>query len=169
MEAGQLAPVTDRAFEVALRIRHPSLDPAEISRELKLEADHTFRAGEPRRSASGLAPAAVHAESYWFGTLNPALWPSDAAFTGQPASDRPRRNTGATAADGLDLALPACCNRFLGRHAAFLKRLRAEGGQVALLVSLTARVRAFSITPELGRSLSQLGIRLEFELAGEGD
>ena len=37
-------------FQLSLRIRHPSIDPASISRELQIEPEHSFRAGDPRES-----------------------------------------------------------------------------------------------------------------------
>lgn len=72
MEARKLSNPRASPFQRSLRVRHPSLDPAEISRQLRMKAEHCFRAGDPRLSRSGLAPASVHAESYWLGALNPA-------------------------------------------------------------------------------------------------
>src|SRR5215469_4970481 len=74
MEASRLSKLVSELFQLSLRIRHPSLDPADLSREFRIEAEHSFRAGDPRPSRSGLAPASVHAESYWLGALNPASW-----------------------------------------------------------------------------------------------
>jgi hypothetical protein len=34
-----------------VRIRHPSIDPADLSREFKIEPEHSFRAGDARRAA----------------------------------------------------------------------------------------------------------------------
>ncbi len=59
-QSAQAAP-----FQLSLHIRHPSVDPAEISRELALESVESFRAGEPRQSRSGLAATTVHGETYW--------------------------------------------------------------------------------------------------------
>jgi hypothetical protein len=36
-------------FQLSLHVRHPSVDPEEISRELGLEATESFRAGGPRQ------------------------------------------------------------------------------------------------------------------------
>jgi len=36
-------------FTLSLRIRHPGIDPAEISSALGIEPQHTWKAGEPRR------------------------------------------------------------------------------------------------------------------------
>lgn len=79
MEARKLSDPRTSPFQLSLRVRHPSLDPAEISRQLRTKAEHSLCAGDPRLSRSGLAPASVHTESYWLGALNPAEWPTDPA------------------------------------------------------------------------------------------
>ncbi len=61
-------------YQLSLHVRHPSVDPKEISRELGLEAIESFRAGEPRHSRSGVAATAVHGETYWAAVLDPMVW-----------------------------------------------------------------------------------------------
>jgi hypothetical protein len=61
-------------FQLSLHVRHPSVDPEEISRELGLEATESFRAGDPRHSRSGVAATAVHVETYWVAVLDPMVW-----------------------------------------------------------------------------------------------
>ena len=39
-------------FTLSLRIRHPSIEPGEITRNLGIEPQHTWRAGDPRRDAA---------------------------------------------------------------------------------------------------------------------
>ena len=82
MEARDISPSSPEPFQISLRVRHPTIDPVLISRELKVEPEHCFRAGEPRESSSGIAAAAVHGESYWLGSLQtlPAVAPL-AGFT----------------------------------------------------------------------------------------
>ncbi|HTW38185.1 MAG TPA: hypothetical protein VMD49_06420 [Steroidobacteraceae bacterium] len=94
---------TADAFQLSLRIRHPSMDPAEISSALNLRPEHSFRAGGPCSSSTAAATGAVHRESYWLGVLNPL-----AHFS--------------------ELLLPAD------------RRIRSEGGEVALLVTIDLRV-----------------------------
>jgi hypothetical protein len=72
-------------YQLSLHVRHPSVDPAEISRELGLEATESFRAGEPRQSRSGLAATAVHGETYWVSVLDPMVWSAPAALAGRLA------------------------------------------------------------------------------------
>jgi hypothetical protein len=150
MEARKLSDLPAPAFELSLRIRHPSIDPAEISRELQLQPEHSFRAGEPRTSSSGLAATALHAESYWLASLDP--------FSAQ-----------APAMMGVDSALALCATQFGRRHAPFFQRLLAEGGEVCLLIELSPdAVGSFSITPAIARAMADLGIALEFEFAPLG-
>jgi len=56
MEAQKIPKATPQAYQLSLRIRHPSMDPADISRALNIEAEHSFRAGDSRvrRSATGV-------------------------------------------------------------------------------------------------------------------
>ena len=69
MEARR-APQPSYPFQLSLRVRHPSIDPAAISRELQIEPEHSFRAGEPRDPSRSLAVAPVHVDSYWLATLD---------------------------------------------------------------------------------------------------
>jgi hypothetical protein len=146
MEARKLSDLPVPAFELSLRIRHPSIDPAAISQELQLEPEHSFRAGEPRTSTSGLAATALHAESYWLASLDP--------FAAQAPSIM-----------GVDGALALCATQFGRRHGPFFNRIVSEGGEVCLLIQLSPEtVRSFSITPAIARSIADLGIALEFEI-----
>jgi hypothetical protein len=69
MSVSQPAAVLAPAFCLSLHIRHPSLDPAHISRELQLAPEDAFGAGEPRSGAAG-----VHGETYWAARLEPVFW-----------------------------------------------------------------------------------------------
>jgi hypothetical protein len=65
-------------YQLSLHVRHPSVDPEEITRELGLEAVECFRAGAPRHSRSGVAATAVHPETYWVAVLDPMVWSAPA-------------------------------------------------------------------------------------------
>lgn len=60
-------------FSVTFRIRHPSIDPAELSRQLGIEPQHAWRAGEPRRLESGEVGSGVYRETFWVGLLQAPL------------------------------------------------------------------------------------------------
>ena len=166
MEARKLARPQPLPFELSLRIRHPSMDPAEVSRELGLEAEHSFRVGDPRRER-GDATSPVHSESYWLGTMDPASWPADAWFSGLSKLDLAVKGLRKTVTRNLGLALSLSARRFL-RAKGLFERIRLEGGQACLLVAFSPpAVESFSLTPELSRMFSDLGITLEFDLTSD--
>jgi len=169
MEARELPQPQPQAFELVLRIRHPSMDPDAISAELQIPAEHCFKAGEPRKPLSGAertagtaaAPTSVHCETYWLATLNPGWWPVDVSLSGRMSE--PLTDIGKTV---LGRALAACASRFLRPHGAFFHRISSEGGQVRLLVEVnTAVVDGFTLTPELGREMYSLGVPIDFEFS----
>jgi hypothetical protein len=72
MEARLSKPDPER-FQLSLRIRHPSMDPADISRTLKIEAEHSSRAGGPRTSSTGNSFTLAPEASQLFGDLGIAV------------------------------------------------------------------------------------------------
>ncbi len=164
MEARKLSTSDPRPFSLSLRVRHPSMDPADLSRVFKIEAEHSYRAGDPRPLRSGGAPASVHAESYWLGALDPVKWPPDLSFPGHPRLQIAAEHLRSTATNSFGWALSLSTTRFFRMHAALLRRIGSEGGQISLLVALTAsEVGSFSLSPEVSRAFGDLGITVEFE------
>ena len=166
MEARKLHPPETSPFHLSLRIRHPSLDPEELSREFNIEAEHCFRAGDPRTSRSGIA--SVHPESYWLGALDTASWPSSEVSS--PGTLRLLAGQAAQGGAGTRSLgwLLALSTRFLGAHANTLRRITAENGQVSLLVTASSNaVGGFSLAPAVSRVFSELGITLEFEFPSD--
>lgn len=165
MEARELTNSPPLAFELSLRIRHPSVDPADLSDQLRMKPKHSFRAGEPRRSRREPASTSVHGESYWLGTLDPAAWPAENWISGFANVALARKELSSTVSRSLGWALSLCARRFQRAHAALFERIRLEGGRVSLLVALSpVAVESFSLTPEVSRIFGELGITLEFEL-----
>jgi hypothetical protein len=124
MEARRAAPQPSYPFQLSLRIRHPSIDPEEISQRLGIDAEHSFRAGEPRDAGrSTVAP--VHAESYWLATIDPGALLMGTAF--DPAISP---QTHAIAFSLLDSALVVLIGSMLRRHADFFRQMQSEGGEV---------------------------------------
>lgn len=54
-------------YSLTLRLRHPDLDPREITQRLGVEPQHSWRAGEPRRTETG--DDGVYRETFWLGLL----------------------------------------------------------------------------------------------------
>jgi hypothetical protein len=168
MEARKLPQPRSRPFQLSLRVRHPSLDPRELSREFGIEPVHCFRAGDPRPSRSSLAPGSVYAESYWLGALNPANPSAEGFLAAEPLLEMTTAHVWATAASTLGWALSLIARQLFTAHAEALRRIRHEGGQITLLVSLApGEVSGFSLSPEVARVLSELGITVEFEFAND--
>lgn len=178
------------SFRLSLHIRHPSLGPQEISRELRLEADESFAAGEPRHPRSGAAPESVHGETYWAAALDPAHWlvSGERAGSSSAADDfgAPRaparvrsepavrhappeamlRWAGMAALAGarnLGVTLSLVCARLWGRHGEFLRRMHSEGGSLTLRATVAPHaIQGFRITPQVSQWMSDL--RMTFEL-----
>ena len=167
MAATKLATLQSLPFQLSLRIRHPSMDPADISKELGIKPEHSFRAGQPRHSKSGVAPAAVHTESYWLAPLNPASWFGISPFEQLPKAIS-QNLIDAALTRNLTAALGLCVVRFSKAHAALLHTIRSGGGEISLLVTLSpTAVSTFSLAPEVSRVFGELGITLEFETTND--
>jgi hypothetical protein len=125
------------------------MNPADISRALKIQAEHSLRAGEPRRSSS-VVSASVYAESYWLGLL-------------QLAQEHLVAST-----KTLSWAISLTATRFLGTHTDLLRRIRSEGGQVSLLVSIASdESSSFIVPPEASQFFGSLGVTIEVEFSAE--
>jgi hypothetical protein len=116
MEARDIAPVRNPPFQISLRIRHPTIDPGIISRELRLEAEYSFKAGEPRESGSGMAATATHAESYWLGSLNSITAAASLRGFGGTRANVARERMQGGSVESLTLALDAVVLSFMRTH-----------------------------------------------------
>lgn len=167
MQPQRLSKSPPDGYQLSLRIRHPSIDPADISRALNIEAEHSFRAGDSRTSRSGIVSASVYAESYWLGMLPPQAPPVNLSFPGDARSQFAQERLTAESKT-LSWAISLSATRFLGKHAELLRRIRTEGGQVSLLVSMSgAAPTSFIVPPEASQAFGDLGVAIEFELGGD--
>jgi hypothetical protein len=173
-------------FQLSLHVRHPSVDPEEISRELSLEAVECFRAGEPRHSRSGLAATAVHGETYWVAVVDPMGWSAPTTLARRMPTQElmsavlPQEAKVLRARFGLDEAettpgslgwgIVLVCHCLTVRHRGFLARLREQGGSLTLLAAIQPEAMVgLRITPEMGRQLHDLGLTVKIELGGSRD
>jgi len=53
-------------FALSLHVKHPSMDPAEISRVLRIPAHCSTRVGEPRRRPNGQELGGLYPWSHWY-------------------------------------------------------------------------------------------------------
>jgi Domain of unknown function (DUF4279) len=144
---GQVLPVSAFSYSVSLRVRHPTLDLSVLTGTLRLEPAHTWTAGEPRRSQSGSPLGGVHRDSYWSAPLpaqmiGPNSMPLELFFSQQVLQ--------------------------LSRHREALRKLRADGGEISLLVELSPVANAsFTLSSATARKLADLNIEVEFQFVGD--
>jgi hypothetical protein len=165
MEAKNLDPAEPEAFRLALRVRHPSIDPAELSQAFGIQPAYSYRAGSQRPSRSSIQRTTVHSESYWVGELTTAAQPLVlSSFGSEPIAQRHV----AVVKKNLTFALTSTCGRLLRTHAELLRGIRAQGGEVTLLVTICSdSLDNFSVAPEVSRLFGELGVGIEFEISNE--
>jgi Domain of unknown function (DUF4279) len=145
--ASQVVPGTALNYAISLRVRHPNLDPAVLTKALHLEPLHCWRAGEPRRSVTGAALGGEHRDSYWSAPL-PGQAVGSAAFP-------------------LELFLGQQLVQ-LGRHRELLSRVQGEGGQISLLIEISPAENAvLTLSTGVSRKLADLNIEVEFQFVTE--
>jgi hypothetical protein len=137
--------MSDYEFTMSLRIRHPHAEPADITRILGIEPQHTWRAGDPRRDSAGDELLGTRRDSYWMGRL-----------MGEPqlASDH--------------VGVESVILRTLGqlrKSSDFLATLKDEGGAAELQVSIFAREEfCLELLPESLALLGRLGLGVVLEI-----
>jgi hypothetical protein len=137
--------MSDYEFTMSLRIRHPHIEPAEITRNLGIEPQHTWRAGEPRRDPTGGEIGGQYRESYWMGRLMP-----------QPA----------LASDhvGVETEILQMLAQ-MRKSFDFVQALKAEGAVAELHVSIFARDEfRLEFLPESLSMLGRLGLTVALEV-----
>lgn len=148
-------------YSAYLRVRHPSIDPGEITRELGLQPAHAWAAGSPRGEPGGARGA--HAGSYWFAPLGESVWRRlEAGAAAPPEGDEwPFGSTLPPLETFLRSQL-----RLLAPHRGFFARLGSDGGSCELAVTLSARERfSVELPPGLLRSLADLGIAITLDVS----
>jgi hypothetical protein len=146
-------------FSVTLRIRHPSIDPHELSRRLGIEPQHAWRAGQPRRGDDGELEDGAYRETYWVGLFPPGP-PFGPLFT--------RRGPLAVGlAERIAHPQPTILLGLLKmkRDAAFWRELVAQGGTIECLVQVQRAGRFdLELTHPLLLALVELRITLSVEV-----
>jgi hypothetical protein len=146
---------------IHLRVKHPQLDPGEITRTLSIAPEHTL---EAKRGA-----AASSAESYWIAPLafssfeGPWLGVDDSAA----AESTSRFNLSTLQMLG-DEAVVGLAVRRLQSHQEFFQRVTDEGGTATLLLSVD-KAGSMTIPPALARKLADLGLALELDWSGSAE
>jgi hypothetical protein len=127
-------------FSLAVAVRHPDIDPQEITAALDRTPYQSWQAGAPRRTPSGHPMPSVGRESYWIWTIKVA---------GQ-------RNFFSALMDEAEL---------LAARAEFLHGIVAAGGRISLTVSLPGDVNIGATLPHAAiRRLADLPLDLGIEV-----
>jgi hypothetical protein len=135
-------------FTVSLRIRHPTIDPAEITRTLGIEPQHSWKAGESRRAAQGQRLEGSYRESYWIGEFREL----DAGLRGVVSTEA--------------VLLQAVV--LLRRSQPFLTRLQSEGATVELFVEVVGSTEfTLGLSPQLLSLLSKAGLAVVLNVHAE--
>ena len=143
----KFVPGSAYTYAVTLRARHPTADPAILTKTLKLEPVHSWKAGDLRLSQTGAPLGGPHRDSYWSATL-------------------PVQLVGATAVP-LETFLLAQLLQ-LARHREFLGALQADGGEISLLIEIAPLANTvLTLSSTLSRRLADLNIEVEFQFPGD--
>ena len=130
---------------MSLRIRHPHIDPAEITEALRVDPQHTWRAGDMRCAPAGDEIGGTHRESYCTGRV-----------MAKPELARDQVGVESEILRALGT---------LRRSFDLLNRLKEEGGSAELHVSLYAREEFnLELLPESLSLLGRLGLTLALDV-----
>ncbi|HET8699497.1 MAG TPA: DUF4279 domain-containing protein [Gammaproteobacteria bacterium] len=151
---------------VVLRLRHPNVDPAEITRRLGIAPQYAWRAGDPRLPEHGEEGRGVYRESCWVAVLSSASPLGElvdmvaARFAPRAVGAQPRFSPPATAE--LYFVLYK-----MKRTAAFWQELVAQGGTIDCLVQVVGAERFhLEMSPALLTLCAELRISLAIEVDG---
>lgn len=130
-------------FTVSLSVRHPSIDPDEISGALGVEPRHSWKAGERRRAARGERTGGVYHESYWTAEL---------------------RGLASLSGAEIEAALLQAVVH-LRRAQTFFSRLQAEGATVELVVEVAGESEVtLGLSPHLLSMLARSGFSVVLKM-----
>jgi hypothetical protein len=137
--------MSEYEFTISLRIRHPSLDPQRVTQTLRIEPQHTWKAGDRRRAPAGGELKGVYRESYWMGRL----------------MDEPQLSSSRLSVESVLMQTLAR----LSHSRSFLEQLQTEGGIAELHVSLFAREDfRLELSPRSLALLGRLGVAVALDV-----
>jgi hypothetical protein len=186
MKTNSLRKLDSSRVQLFLRVKHPSIDPREISNTIGIEPEHAVQAGQ---SISAKGKPTLHSESYWIAQLLTPELPSIEAMKDWRAllstssvvektaiqkryfaSNRNSFLNGLSKDDVIELIgaspievmiLPWI--KKLAAHREFLTSINDDSGSVTLVVQLREVEHPMRIRPSLARRLADTGIELEID------
>jgi hypothetical protein len=145
---------------ITLSMRHPRIDPAELTRQLGFEPQHAWRAGEARPPDDDDYAPHTYRESYWVGVVPSLPHLVDPALLARHSL---RRRMGAGLIEPqarLHLTLLK-----MKREPKFWRTFAEEGGTIACLVRVhTPEHFQLEMSPLLLLALVDLRITLSIEV-----
>jgi len=134
--------VIDYEFAMSLGVRHPDIDPAQITEALGLQPGHVWSKGEQRTDEAGTALAGNRRASYWLCEVPP----------------RPDEKA------NLESEISRLLHT-LRKSTDFLQGLQNGGGTVELFVTIFVRGDfRIELRPDLATLLGRTGIALTIEV-----
>lgn len=156
-----------RNCTAALRFRHPSIDPDEITRRLLIEPLHCWRAGDARDMEPETLGEGVYRETYWIGSLPPLIRSRDPVALGPAGAPLP-----ATVLPALDSPELLISSAYVSmwRERDFWRRFADEGGTIDVVINVdNAEGLRLDLRPDLIAVLAELRIGLSFNVEAELD
>lgn len=135
----------EHEFSMSLGVRHPHIDPAQITRALGLQPGHVWQSGEQRTDQAGAAIGGDHRESYWLCELTPRP-----KFAGE------RLSVGSELSAMLQM---------LRKSIGFMQELHQGGGAAELRITVFTRGDFhLELLPEEASLLGRIGLTLAIEI-----
>jgi uncharacterized protein DUF4279 len=130
-------------YKVSLRLQHPSMNPDEISAALSLKPKQKWKAGEQRKTPTGIPLEGNREESYWCCDM-----------------DHP---------NGVELSeFLETLTKKLKEKKEFLAKIRSTGGSTEFFIGWFSRRNSGDIFDwKLLKTLAELQINLSFDVYGE--
>ena len=151
--------------QLFLRIKHPSLDPTDITQAIGIDPEHAAKAGP---DVSTIGVRRLYSESYWLAALPISIsetygtWMTEFNETRGPRISKEDLPSLRQAGNVYDTFILAWLRKLDGQKD-FFARINDEQGSVTLLIQRTNRKGSFTITPALARRIADLGVRLEID------
>jgi hypothetical protein len=130
-------------YSISLRVRHPTIDPANISQALDLMPERSWYSGAPRTTPKGEQLDGTYRETYWSSCLDQQV-----SSVGTSVEER----------------LAALITR-LQSHLQFFTEICHDGGEVEFFVGLFGSENfGVELSPKLMNSLAASHIGLAFDV-----
>ncbi|MCB1843944.1 MAG: DUF4279 domain-containing protein [Halioglobus sp.] len=132
-------------YSISLRVRHPSIDPVEITNILQLEPDRCWKSGTERRTPKGRKLEGFYDETYWSKGIS-----GESALSSGQVSIEQFLETHITA---------------LAQHEHFFERMQEQGGSSELFVGLFGqRNFGYVLEPKLLGAMAETSLSIAFDV-----